>query len=150
MTLANLSGTYASRVFGRNLTIQEVLAHPIAPELDAESTALLCRYMHSRLWQRALAGTRLSILGGLHQHIHDVNAVLFFARAEAASENAPALDITHIRRGLACVEFHLANQSRVFDQVLKGWLRAQLNDPATALDSLRLMRPTVPTLARHH
>lgn len=140
MSLANLNGTYASRVLGRNVTIQAVMAHPISPELDTESTALLCRYMHSRIWHRTLMGTRLTILGGLHQHIHDVNAVLFYARAEAAACNASKLTLTHIRRGLACVEFHLANQTRVFNQVLKGWLRAKLDDPATAFSSLRLMR----------
>ncbi len=150
MTLANLSGTYPSRVLGRNVTIQDVLAHSVAPALDDESTALLCRYLHSRVWQRALMGTRLSILAGLHQHIHDVNAVIFFARAEAAEENSPAIDAGHIRRGLAFVEFHLANQARVYDQTLKGWLRGQLNDIAMARTSLRLMRPAAVTHARHH
>lgn len=150
MTLASLSGTYPSRVLGRNVTIQDVLSHPVSPSLDDESTAMLSRYLHSRVWQRALMGTRLSILAGLHQHIHDVNAVLFFARAEAAEENSPAIDAGHIRRGLAFVEFHLANQARVYDQTLKGWLRGQLNDIAMARTSLRLMRPPVATLARHH
>ncbi|MBI5762456.1 MAG: YkgJ family cysteine cluster protein [Planctomycetes bacterium] len=150
MTLANFSGTYPSRVLGRNVTIQDGLAHPVAPDLDDESTALLCRYLHSRVWQRALMGTRLSILAGLHQHIHDVNAVLFFARAEAAEENSPALDAGHIRRGLGFVEFHLANQARVYDQTLKGWLRGQLNDVQVARQSLRLMRLPAATLARHH
>jgi len=142
MSLANLNGSYASRILGRNITIQSVMAHPIAAELDAEVTALLCRYVHSRIWQRTLMGTRLSILGGLHQHILDVNAALFFARAEAAGANANTLTLAHIRRGLACVEFHLANQTRVFSQVLKGWLRAKLDDPTVAFSSLRLMLPT--------
>lgn len=141
MSLANLNGTYASRVLGRNVTIQAVMAHPVSQELDTESTALLCRYVHSRIWQRTLMGTRLSILGGLHQHIHDVNAALFFARAEAAASNATTLTLAHIRRGLACVEFHLANQTRVFSQVLKGWLRTKLDDPGVAICSLRLMMP---------
>ena len=142
MSLANLNGSYASRVLGRNITIQAVMAHPVSPDLDAESTALLCRYVHSRIWKRTLMGTRLTILGGLHQHIHDVNAVLFYAHAEAAAGNASKLTLIHIRRGLACVEFHLANQARVFGQVLKGWLRAKLDDPAVAFNSLRLMLPT--------
>lgn len=142
MSLANLNGSYASRVLGRNVTIQAIMSHGVSPDLDAESTALLCRYVHSRIWQRTLMGTRLTILGGLHQHIHDVNAALFFARAEAAASNASKLTLTHIRRGLACVEFHLANQARVFGQVLKGWLRAKLDDPAVAFSSLRLMLPT--------
>lgn len=142
MSLANLNGSYASRVLGRNITIQAVMAHSVSSELDAQSTTLLCRYVQSRIWQRTLMGTRLSILGGLHQHIHDVNAALFFARAEAAAAKATTLTLTHIRRGLACVEFHLANQTRVFSQVLKGWLRAKLDDPAVAVSSLRLMRGT--------
>lgn len=142
MSLANLNGTYASRVLGRNITIQAVMAHEVSSELDAESTALLCRCMHSRIWQRTLIGTRLSILGGLHQHIHDISAVLFYARAEAAAANARQLTLAHIRRGLACVEFHLANQTRVYSKILKGWLRAKLDDPSVAVSSLRLMRPT--------
>lgn len=141
MSLANLNGIYASRVLGRNVTIQSVMSHAVAPELDAESTALLCRYVQSRIWQRTLMGTRLSVLGGLHQHIHDMNAVLFFARAEAAANNVSKLTLMHIRQGLACVEFHLANQTRVFSQVLKGWLRAKLDDPAVAFNSLRLFAP---------
>jgi len=141
MSLANFSGTYASRVLARNVTIQHVMSHPVAPNLDAESMALICRYVRSRLWQRTLVGTRLTLLAGIHQHIHDVNALLFYARAEAAAENAGVLTLAHIRRGLACVEFHLANQSRVYDQVLKSWLRGKLDDRATASCSLRLMRP---------
>jgi hypothetical protein len=139
LTLANLSGVYASRLLGRNVSINAVLRHELSPELEEASSKLLVRYVRSRLWARTLAGTRLSIVAGVHQHIHDLNAVLLFARAIAQAENASRLAHVHIQQGLTLVEMHLANQPRVYDQVLRGWLRAQLNNLDTASASLRLM-----------
>ena len=140
MTLATLSGAYASRLLGRTISIDAVLRHPLESGLDNASTQLIARYMRSRLWARTLAGTRLSILAGLHQHIHDFNAMIFFARAEAAGQSATRLTESHVKRGLQAVEFHLANQPRVYDQILRGWFRKQLNNLDTAIESLRLMK----------
>jgi hypothetical protein len=117
----------------------EVLAHPVEPSLDAGATELLLRYYRSRLWQRFLVGTRLSVVAGIHQHIHDLNAVIYFARAEALRAGASRLDDSLVRHALTLVEFHLANQPRLFDQGMIGWFQAQLQSAAIAVQSLRLM-----------
>jgi Fe-S-cluster containining protein len=143
MSLAQLSGGYASRLLNRNVSIRDVLAHPLEPGLDAESTQLLARYFRARLWQQTLVGTRLPIIAGVHQHIQDFNAILFFARAQAQQERSPRLTESHIRSALTLVEFHLANQTRLYDQTLKGWMRNQLCDISLARQSLRLMTPAM-------
>lgn len=139
MSLAKLSGTYASLLLDRNVTIPQVMSHELGDDLDADATQLLLRYYRSRFWQRLLAGTRLTIVAGVHQHIQDLNAILFFARAEAHARGAGSLNESLIKKGLTCVEFHFANQSRAFDQKLIGWFQTQLENPAVALQSLRLM-----------
>jgi len=139
MALVGLSGGYASRLLGRNVSLGAVIRHEVSETLDTRTTHLLARYYRSRLWQRSMAGTRLSIMAGVHQHIHDLNAILFLARAEAQHQGLTQLTEPLVRQALTRVEFHLANQSRLYDQTLKGWLRAQLNDPALAFQSLRLM-----------
>jgi Fe-S-cluster containining protein len=139
MSLARLNGAYPSRLLGRNIDINEVLAHPVEPDIDDAGTDLLLRYMRSRIWQRTLMGTRLSIIAGMHQHIHDFSAVVFFARAETQHTGKNRLDESLIRFGLNRVEFHLASQQRLFDQNIIGWFSNQLQSPTVALQSLRLM-----------
>lgn len=139
MALARLSGVYASRLLGCNVVLHEVLAHPVREELEPAATALLLRYYRSRLWQRFPAGTRLPVVAGIHQHIHDLNAILFLARAEALRQGTDNLTEPLIRQALARVEFHLANQARLYDHTLKGWLLSQLGDVSIAAGSLRLM-----------
>jgi Fe-S-cluster containining protein len=139
MSLARLSGAYASRLLGRNLCLHEVMRAELADQLPAASTELLARYYHSRLWQRYLAGSRLNIVAGLHQHIQDLNAILFFARAEALHQGVDRIEESILRQALTRVEFHLASQKRLYDYALKGWLRAQLADTSLAFSSLRLM-----------
>jgi hypothetical protein len=108
--------------------------------LDPAGTDLLLRYYRSRFWQRYLCGTRMSISAGLHQHILDLDAILFVARAEAQRRNQPALDASLVRYGLDRVEFLLANQPRLFDEDnVIAWIRAQMESPAVAMQSLRLM-----------
>jgi Fe-S-cluster containining protein len=141
MALSRLSGTYASRILGRNVSITEVLAHPIPRSIDPAGARLLCRCLRSRLWQRFPCGTRLNITAGVHQHILDLNAVLFYARADACAAGETELTEARIARALQLVEFHLANQKRLYDHTLKGWIRAQLDNPALALQSLRIMVP---------
>ena len=140
MSLAKLSGAYPSRLLGRNVAITEVMAHKVDTALAPEATELLLRYYRSRIWQRRLMGTRMSIIAGVHQHIQDFNAILFFARAEAQRRGEKLLSEELIRLGMNRVEFHLANQSRLFDQNNKvAWIDAQLQSPTVALQSLRLM-----------
>jgi len=139
MALAKMSGVYPSRVLGRNICIGEVMQHEVAEELPAAATRLLVRYYRSRIWQRFLAGTRLTVVAGVHQHIQDLNAIIFFARAEATQQNESQLTEPLIRKALTHVEFHLANQTRLYDQTLKGWLKSQLGSVALACQSLRLM-----------
>lgn len=139
ISLATLSGGYASRLLARNVSMAEVFGHEVEPQISPGGTALLLRYCRSRLWQRLLAGTRLPIIGGVHQHILDLNAVIFLARAEAAHLNEKQLSEELIRHALTRVEFHLSNQTRLFDQTLKGWLKSQLCDSQLAMQSLRLM-----------
>lgn len=144
MALAKLTGAYSSRLLDRNVALDAVLTRELTPALAPAATTLLARYYQSRLWQRFIAGTRLSVTAGLHQHILDLNAILFFARAEAARTGAFTLDEPLIRAALTRVEFHLANQSRLHDHVLKNWLRAQLDSLDLAFQSLRLMALTPP------
>ena len=139
LTLATLSGGYASRLLGRNISITQVLEHEVDEELDSDATTLLLRYYRARFWQRLVIGTRLPIIGGVHQHILDLNAILFLARAEAAAHGARQLNHELIRQALTHVEFHLANQPRLSDHTLKGWLRSRLCDAELATQSLRLM-----------
>ena len=139
MALARLSGTYASRLLGRNVSVSAVLNAPVGDVPAPEGTRLLKRYYRSRLWQSFPAGTRLPIIAGVHQHIQDLNAVLFYARAEALETHVNALDGKLVAGALTRVEFHLANQVRLHEHTLKGWFRAQLEDPAAAFAGLRLM-----------
>jgi hypothetical protein len=144
LTLATLTGTYPSSLLGRNASIDRILAHEVDEDLDTASTQLLCRYFRSRLWQHYLAGTRLSVIAGVHQHIHDFNAIVLFARAEAEHGGESRLTHSIIERVLTGVEFHFANQARLFQHSLKKWLRTQLQRPELAIASLRLMALTRP------
>lgn len=139
MALSRMSGGYASRLLNRNVSISAVLNHEVAPDLPQDATRLLTRYYRSRLWQRFPAGTRLPILSGVHQHILDLDAILFLARAEALNRQLHELTESLIRDALNRVEFHLANQQRLHENTLKGWMRTQLQNPAIAWASLRFM-----------
>ncbi|MFO1096344.1 MAG: hypothetical protein U0992_24025 [Planctomycetaceae bacterium] len=139
MSLAKLTGRYESKFLGREIDIDAMLRHPLQSDLDPASTALLQRYYRTRIWQRFIVGTRLSIVAGIHQHIQDLNAVLFLARAIACHQQSPRLTDAHVAEGLSRVEFNIANQPRVFDQKSLTWFTGQLDNPRLALDSLRLM-----------
>jgi hypothetical protein len=139
LSLAKLSGGYASRLLGRNVSIDDVFRHPVAEALDPAATRLLLRTFRARLWQRLLTGTRLPVIAGVHQHIQDFNAIIFLARAEAQVTGATLLTEPLIRQALTRVEFHLANQARLYDRTLKNWMRSQLCDLGVAAHSLRLM-----------
>lgn len=144
MALAQLSGAYASRVLGRNVAIDDVLGHEVRREMEPAAAKLLARYFRSRFWARLLIGTRLPIIAGVHQHIHDLNAIVFFARAEAHHRGQTFLSEELVREALARVEFHLANQSRLHEQTLRGWIRSRLCDAGLAMKSLALMAPSAP------
>ncbi len=144
MALAQLSGTYASRVLHRNIAIDDVLAHEVRREMEPAAANLLARYFRSRFWARLLAGTRLPIIAGVHQHIHDLNAIVFLARAEAHHHGRTFLSEALVRQALARVEFHIANQSRLYEQTLRGWFKSRLCDATLAMKSLALMAPTAP------
>jgi Fe-S-cluster containining protein len=139
MSLATMKGAYASRLLGRNIAIGDVMDHELDEDLDAGATQLLLRYYRSRLWQQFLGGTRLNIAAGIHQHVQDLNAIMFLARAIAQHTGAAQLNEYIICQALKSVEFHLANQARLFDQTLKGWIRGQLASPELAFASLKLM-----------
>ena len=147
MSLSGMTGGYASRLLGRNVCIDAVLRHEVGTDLGPDATRLLLRYFRARFWQRLLIGTRLSVLAGLHQHILDFNAIVFLARAEALATGASRLTEPLIAESLARVEFHIANQPRLYHQALRHWLLGALNEPAVAVASLRLMklaRPAAP------
>lgn len=144
MSLAKLSGRYDSKFLGREIDVDAVLANELEPDLDPAATFLLSRYVRTRLWQRFLVGTRLSVVAGLHQHIQDVNALLFLARAEAQHRGTSRLTEPLIAQALAHVELNIANQPRVFDQKSLTWFTGQLDNPALAMDSLRLMSLAAP------
>ncbi len=141
MSLATMSGGYASRLLGRNVSMVAVMGHELDATWTPEATALVRRYFRSRLWQRRIAGTKLPIVGGFHQHVCDLNAIVFFARAEAAACSVRRLDEGLISGALRRVEFHLANQIRLSDHTLKGWFRSRLCDLGLASVSLALFAP---------
>ena len=115
------------------------MRHEVSERLENESTELLLRYFRSRFWQRTALSKELSIVAGVHQHILDFNAVLFFARFFAHRDGADRLTAKRVRDALQIVEFHLANQHRLYHMTLKKWLIGQLNSPQAALASLRMM-----------
>jgi len=139
MTLAKLSGSYDSKLLGHEVCVEDVFSHELNAELDPEATALLVRYFRTRLWQRFLVGTKLSIVAGVHQHIQDFNAIIFLARAEAQHQGKSSISLELIGKTLSCVEMAIANQPRVFDQQALAWFSGQLDSPTIALQSLRLM-----------
>jgi len=141
MSLATMSGGYASRLLGRNVSMAAVLEHKLDAAWTPEATALVRRYYRSRLWQRRIAGTKLPIVGGFHQHLCDLNAIVFFARAQAAARRVTRLDEGLISEALTRVEFHLTNQIRLSDHTLKAWFRCRLCDLDLASASLRLFAP---------
>ncbi|NLX07498.1 MAG: YkgJ family cysteine cluster protein [Phycisphaerae bacterium] len=139
LALAKLSGRYSSRMLGCEVSIDQTLSHPVEPEMTDGACDLLLRYYRSRLWQRFPAGTCLTVVAGIHQHIHDLNAVIFLSRALALDEGRSVLDEDLVGRSLAMVEFHLANQTRLYSHTLKGHLKSSLDDLMLAAKSLRLM-----------
>ena len=139
MSLATQNGAYASRLLECNISVRDVMRHDVGERLEDDSSALLLRYFRSRFWQRTALSKNLSLVAGMHQHILDFNAVLFFARASAHREGTDHLTSPMIRKALQVVEFHLANQYRLYHMTLKKWLVGQLNSPQAALASLRMM-----------
>lgn len=144
MTLARMQGGYASRLLDRNVSIGAVFDAGFVAAMSPEATALLGRYLRSRLWQQLPGGTQLPIYSAMHQHILDAAAVTFFARAELLHTGGDALDLPVVQRALTLVEFHLSNQNRLYNQVLKGWLKTSLATPALAAATLRLIHCGVP------
>lgn len=129
MSLATQNGVYASRLLECNISIRDVMRHQVEGRLDDESTELLLRYFRSRFWQRTALSKELSFVAGLHQHILDLGTILFFARVSAHRTGSTRLTDKMIRDALKVVEFHLANQYRLYHMTLKGWLTGQLNNP---------------------
>ncbi len=139
LALTTMTGVYPSRVLGRVVSVGKVMAYEVQPELTACAQQMLIRYFRSRLWQRLPAGTRLTVVAGVHQHIHDLYAIVFLAKAQAEHQGVTLLDEKLIRQALTHVEFHLANQKRLYEHTLKTWLKGRLGDLSLAFDSLKMM-----------
>ncbi|TWT41889.1 Flagellin N-methylase [Phycisphaerae bacterium RAS1] len=142
MSLTRMRGTYASRVLRCNVRVDAVLDRAAAATIAPQAVELLGRCLRSRLWQQFPGGTRLPLLSAVHQHILDMNAVVFFALAESDQRGSPVreLGLDQIERALMHVEFHLANQPRLYDHTLKAWLKQSLASPEAAWASLRMLR----------
>lgn len=148
MSLASQKGGYASRLLHRNVKLDVLLSQSDLPQLDEKANKLLCRYIQSRLWQRLLVGGKLSIVAGLHQHILDISAVVFYAIALSRPDAQTPEDVADLKQlgraevgeALGMVEFNLANQSRVYQEVLTAWLTRELDTLANAWHSLRMIR----------
>jgi Fe-S-cluster containining protein len=138
-SIAKFRGSYQSRLLGYRVAPAHVMAHPVGDELEPEAQELLVRYFRTRYWQRSLAGTRLTITAGTHQHIQDLNAIVFLARAIALHRGENRLSGQIVVESLSGIEFAVSNQARAFDQNIMGWFEAQLEEPAIAAQSLRLM-----------
>jgi Fe-S-cluster containining protein len=152
MSLASQRGGYASRLLRRNVKLDVLMNPANLPQLAARANTLLCQYIRSRLWQQLLVGGRLSIVAGLHQHILDISAVVFYAIALSRPEAQAPSDLDDLRElgraevaeALSLVELNLANQSRVYEEVLTGWLTRELDTLANAWHSLRMIRVATP------
>ncbi len=144
ISLTTLRGGYASRLLKRNVRFDEVVSCAADSQLDDAGTALLCRYITSRIWQQNPAGTQLPIMAGMHQHILDIGAVVMYARALAGAERRHTLDLAAVKQALHLVEFNLACQERIYAHVLKDWLRSALDAPPVAWSSLRMIRCPAP------
>jgi Fe-S-cluster containining protein len=140
-SLAQLRGVYASRLLRRNIALDPLFDGALDGALDEESTTFVCRYARSRFWQFYPCGSRLPMLGGLHQMIVDFNTAVLFARSQAVHDERDHLSVEDVKLGVQQVEFHVANQVRLYDVVLRGWLHSVLNNPTFAMASLRLMCP---------
>lgn len=138
-SLAKFNGSYDSRILGHRVTPADVMAHPVGEALDEDAQELLLRYFRTRYWQRSLAGGRLSLTAGTHQHIQDLNAIVFLARATALNRGENRLSAAIVGESLSGIEFAVSNQARAFDQNIMGWFEAQLEEPAIAAQSLRFM-----------
>jgi Fe-S-cluster containining protein len=139
MPLVKLTGTYFSKVQQREIDIDQVLDHPLPGGIAAEGTVLLKRCFRARIWQRYLIGTRLSVTAGLHQHIQDLNSILFLARADACYNQESELTYDVVAKNLSRFEFNFANQVRLFRNNSLAWFNNQLNDIALARDSINMM-----------
>lgn len=139
MALTKIRGGYASRLLGRNIRLDELLAVPADRTIAADAEGLLRRYLEARLWQQFPAGTRLPILSAVHQHVLDILAVTFYASA-LAEPGQTELSRAVIEKALMLVEFHLANQPRLHTQALKNWLQGALDAADVARATLRMMR----------
>ncbi len=151
MGVTSLKGGYASRLLERNVSVAEVMAQPATVDLSPEANGLLRRYFYSRIWQHNPAGSRLPIVSGIHQHVLDLNAIIYYAHLVRLEAKKTVLDVACVQRGLTLVEFHLANQERLYDKVLRSWFASALGSPALALGSLKMLRfrqqgaPPMPT-----
>jgi len=144
LALAGLAGEYSSLFLGRRINVTDLMEAQMAPAIPDSARGLLLRYFRSRFWQRFPSGTHLTIVSGIHQHIHDFNAVLFFARALYLGRGDTAISNEDIGAALQIVEFHLANQIRLYTHTLKGYLKSALDSLPLAAASLRLMAPKHP------
>jgi Fe-S-cluster containining protein len=140
MSLAQMKGVFFSKFLAREVNVSNVWRASLGDDLDADGHRFLARYCRARFWQRLMIGKGLSVLGGLHQMIQDLNAILFYSRAEAMERGAGSLDESLIKRGAHIVEFHIANQTRVFEQVLRKYIVKNFESPMLTMHSLRLMR----------
>ena len=140
MSLGQLQGTLHSTFLDRDVAVREVWGADFGEDLEQPAHQFLGRYFRSRLWQRFFLMRGLSLMAGYHQMLLDLNVVLLYARAEGMAEGKTILDEALIKRGVHIVEFQIANQTRLFEQVLGKYLVPKLESPTVAVHSLRLMR----------
>lgn len=142
MSVTQMRGGYSSRLLGRVVRVGDVFGERALPALSSDADFLLRRYFISRLWQRHPAGTRCSIVAGVHQHILDLAAVVYYSTLERAAGAGPAapFSVEEVQRGLTIVEFHIANQQRLYELILQGWFGSALASLDVARQSLSLVR----------
>ncbi|MCG3136230.1 MAG: hypothetical protein HJJLKODD_00056 [Phycisphaerae bacterium] len=146
MSLARLQGAYASHMLNQLIQVERVWRDPTELNLSPAAVSLYKRYFRSRIRQGYGLGRGLSLAAALHQHILDYNALHFFARVLAQSAERP--DDDHIwRRALTLVEFHLANQHRLYEKTMKKWFYGQLNNIFNIWGSLRMFSPAGKTVS---
>ncbi len=147
MPLVKLTGSYFSKVQQREIEIDRVVQHSVPGGIEDAATVVLKRCFRARIWQRFLIGTRLSVVGGLHQHIHDLNAILFLSLSDAFYKNESQLTKATVGDNLSRFEFNFANQARLFKNNGISWFNNQLNDASLAHESLRMFALATPVNA---
>lgn len=135
--LLSFQHTYQSRLLKQEISMPAVLAHP--GHIPPESEAILLMYIRARIRSRMILRDVPFVTAGITRLLLWVDAVLYFARAQAIGRT-----ITHkdVLKGLEVVELFMANQgviralAEITPQLPRFW-----QNPAVALGAAQMFVP---------